>query len=99
MIKTVLAASESLDLVQAISTIDFGGGFTINNIFTWSLGIGGVAALGIIIYGGILYIASAGNSSRQGEAKEWIKAAVYGLILLTIGYLILYVINPAVLGK
>lgn len=99
MIKIALAAEESLDLVKEISKIDFGGGFNINNIFTWSLGIGGMASLGIIIFGGILYITSAGNTSRQGEAKEWIKASILGLILLAAGYLILYVINPWILSK
>jgi len=54
--------------------------------------------LGIIIYGGVMYISSAGNASRQEDAKEWIKAAVYGLILLAAGYLILNTVNPAILG-
>jgi len=96
-IKTVLAVENSPDLVKAISNIDFGGGFTLNGIFGWALGIGGVAALGVIIFGGVMYIASAGNVSRQGDAKEWIKAAVYGLILLAAGYLILNTLNPAIL--
>jgi len=70
-----------------------------NNILNWAIGIGGVIALGVIVYGGILYTASAGNSSVKGEAKEWIKAAVYGLLLLIGAYLILNTINPTILGR
>lgn len=99
IIKTVLAAENPPDLVKAISDIDFGGGFTLKGIFGWALGIGGVFALGIIIFGGVMYIASAGNDSRQKDAREWITAAVYGLILLAAGYLILNTINPAILGR
>ncbi|MBI1838829.1 MAG: hypothetical protein HYR95_00810 [Candidatus Colwellbacteria bacterium] len=97
MINVVLAEEKAPDLVKAISGIDLGGGFSINNIFGWAIGIGGIAALGIIIFGGILYIASAGNSSKQEDAKDWIKAAVYGLLLLAAGYLILNTVNPRIL--
>lgn len=66
----------------------------VNNFYLVALGIIGVAALGVIIYGGILFIVSAGNSSRQGDAREWIMGGVWGLVLLLCGYLILYTINP-----
>lgn len=71
------------------------GGF--GNVLNWAIGIGGLLALGVIIYGGVLYIVSAGFPSRQGDAKEWIKAAIYGLALLLGAYLILNTINPAIL--
>lgn len=97
MFKAVLA--ETPDLVKAITDSSVFGGKSVNDIFTWTLGIGGVAALGVIIFGGVMYITSAGNASRQEDAKEWIKAAIYGLILLAAGYLILNTINPAILGN
>lgn len=68
------------------------------NILNWSIELGSVVALGVIVYGGILYTASAGNESRKSEAKEWMKAAVYGMILLFSAYLILNTINPALVG-
>jgi len=70
----------------------------MNNMFSWAIGIGGSLALGIIIYGGVLWIYSAGNPSIQKESKEWIQAAIYGLALLLGAYMIVNIINPAILG-
>ncbi|MBI2506526.1 MAG: hypothetical protein HYW00_00045, partial [Candidatus Colwellbacteria bacterium] len=33
----------------------------IADFYQWALGIGGIVALGVIIFGGILYTVSAGN--------------------------------------
>lgn len=66
--------------------------------YKYALDIGAVVALGVITWGGILYISSAGNPSKQGEAKEWIKAAIYGLILLLLSYLLLSTTNPCLVG-
>jgi len=79
------------------SGLNIPGGF--GNILNWAIGIGGLLALGVIIYGGILRIVSAGDPSMQEEATKWIKAAIYGLLLLLGAYLILNTINPAILGK
>ncbi len=77
------AATSSLDLARQVS-----------NLYNWAIGAGAIVALGIIIYGGVLYSASAGNASRIGEAKTWIQSAIFGLILLFSSYLILFTINP-----
>jgi len=66
----------------------------ISALYTWSLSVGGLLALGAIVYGGIKYTLSAGNPSGQNEGKEWVKAALLGLFLLLGAYLILYTINP-----
>lgn len=66
----------------------------IANLYTWALGIGGLVALGIIVFGGILYTVSAGNASKQDDAKQWITGALIGLLLLFGSYLILNTINP-----
>lgn len=68
------------------------------NILNWAIGVGSLIALGVIVYGGILYTSSAGRPSMQEDAKDWIKAAIYGLLLLIGAYLILNIINPALLG-
>ena len=51
-------------------------------------------ALGIIIFGGVLYSASGGNPGRIEEAKKWIQHALFGLALLLSSYLLLNFINP-----
>ena len=77
------AAEQSLGLSQQIA-----------NFYQWALGIGGLVALGIIVFGGILYTVSAGNASKQDDAKQWITGALIGLLLLFGSYLILNTINP-----
>ncbi|MDP2650826.1 MAG: hypothetical protein Q8P04_01900, partial [bacterium] len=47
-----------------------------------------------IVFGGILYTVSAGNASKQDDAKQWITGALIGLLLLFGSYLILNTINP-----
>ncbi|MGD1002990.1 MAG: hypothetical protein ABR884_00230 [Minisyncoccia bacterium] len=69
------------------------GGF-VANFYQFALMIGGVLAFGVIVYGGVRYMASAGNPSGQSDAKEWIEAALLGLLLLVGAYFILNVVNP-----
>ena len=66
----------------------------VGDLYRWSLGIGAMLAFLVIIYGGILYILSAGSPSKRTDAKEWITSAIIGLILLFAAYLILTLINP-----
>ena len=73
-------------------------GAYIANFYQFALMIGGVLAFGVIVYGGVKYMASAGNPSGQGDAKEWIEAALLGLLLLVGAYFILDVINPQLLN-
>ena len=69
-------------------------GAYVSGFYNFALMIGGVLAFGAIVYGGILYAVSAGNSSRQSEGRAWITSALLGLLLLAGAYLILYTINP-----
>jgi uncharacterized membrane protein YgcG len=69
-------------------------GAFIADFYQYALVIGGILAFGVIVYGGIRYMTSAGNPSGQGDAKEWIQAAIMGILLLAGAYFILKVINP-----
>lgn len=66
----------------------------VANFYEFSLLISGVLAFGAIVYGGIKYVAAAGNPSGQSDGKEWVKSALLGLLLLGGAYLILRTINP-----
>ena len=67
----------------------------VKNVYTFALGISGLLAFGTIVYGAIVYTLAAGNPSGQNEGKEWIKQAIFGLLLLAGSYIILNTINPA----
>ena len=66
----------------------------INYLFVFGLGIIGVIALAVMMFGGIQYILAAGNVGKTTEAKEWIKASLTGLIIALFSYIILLTINP-----
>jgi hypothetical protein len=69
-------------------------GVWIQGFYGLALMLGGVLAFGAVVYGGVLYAASAGNASRQTEGKEWIWSALTGLLLLAGAWLVLHTINP-----
>lgn len=66
----------------------------IKYLYVFALGIVGLTAFGAMVYGGIVYMSSAGNPSLQTEAKDRITNALLGLGLLLISWLILNTINP-----
>ena len=69
-------------------------GQLIQQIFTWSLSLLGIAVFVMFFYAGFLWLTAAGNTARVGEAKSRMTNAVFGAILLLSSYLILYTINP-----
>ena len=76
-------------------------GALVIKFYEYALGIVGIVALGVIIYGAILWIVSTGNPSKIQEAKSWIMGAIWGITLLLGATLILRTINPrlAEIGK
>src|SRR3989338_2590012 len=65
-----------------------------NNIYRFSFLVGGILAIGLLVYYGIKYTISIGNGAMVDDAKDGIKQALYGLGLLASAYLILSTINP-----
>ena len=59
-----------------------------------SLMIVGLLALGTMVYGGFLYLISAGAPVKMIAAKEQITGGILGLVILLSSYLILATINP-----
>ena len=66
----------------------------VKYIFNFSLAIVSLIAFGALIYGGVLYLTSAGNPSKMGDARGRMFAGILGLIILLSAYLILTTINP-----
>ncbi len=66
----------------------------VYDFYQYALIVGGILAFGVVVYGGIRYMTSVGNPSGQSDAKEWLKAAIMGILLLAGAYFILRVINP-----
>lgn len=73
-------------------------GNTIGNyivdIYKYAIGIVGILASIILMYGGVLWITAMGSAERISEAQSWIKAAITGTVLALSSYMILYIVNP-----
>lgn len=70
----------------------------IQTIYQFGVGIGALLAVAMIVFGAIEYTVSAGNVAKQSDARDRILNAIYGLALLLTAVLILYTINPALVG-
>ncbi len=58
------------------------------NVAAWILGIVGSLALVMFIYGGFMFLISAGNSSSVEKAQKIIAGSVIGLIIVFTSYII-----------
>jgi len=67
----------------------------IRAIYKYAIGIVGILAAVVLMFGGVLWLTAGGNAERIGNAKSWIGAALTGLVLALTSYMILYMINPA----
>ncbi|HUT22232.1 MAG TPA: N-acetylmuramoyl-L-alanine amidase [Candidatus Bipolaricaulota bacterium] len=63
-------------------------------VYKYAMGIGSILGIIMIMIAGVLYLTSAGNPQRVGQAKDYIVGSVIGLTVLFSSYLILNFINP-----
>lgn len=66
----------------------------IVDIYKYAIGIVGILASIILMYGGVIWITAMGSAERISEAQSWIKAAITGTVLALSSYMILYIVNP-----
>ncbi len=67
----------------------------LSNLYKFGISIAAILAIFMISFGAFLYIVtSAGNSSKMGNAKDMIFNAIFGLIVVLVAFLILFVVNP-----
>jgi hypothetical protein len=87
---TNIVAGQSIDGITIASYIA--------TIYRGGLALVGFTAFVMIVYWGVMYTVSGGNTSKTSEAKTGITQAILGLILLLAGFLILNFINPALVN-
>ncbi|MGC8791725.1 MAG: pilin [Desulfurella sp.] len=68
----------------------------VKQIYQFSLGIGGIIAVGVIVYAGILRIFSSGNPKKIQESNSYITGAIFGLLLLFGAAILFNTINPRI---
>ncbi len=67
-------------------------------IYNYLLAIGGVLVVIALMVGGVIWLVSAGNASRVTQAKSWISGSLTGILILLTSYILLYQINPDLVG-
>lgn len=86
---------------------DFGGSVglgtadlktTVINIIKWILGILALTAVVFIIYGGVIWLTSAGNPEKIQKAKKIILNAVIGMVIVLISWAIVIFVTKFILG-
>ena len=70
----------------------------IKAIYKYAIGIVGILAAIVLMFGGVRWIVAGGNTTQISEAKAWIGAALTGLVLALTSYLILNTVNPALVN-
>ncbi|MEK7138657.1 MAG: pilin [Patescibacteria group bacterium] len=75
-----------------------GFGQLISTIFTWSLSVLGIVVFVMIFYAGFKWFTAAGNTAKVNEARSQITNAITGAIILLAAYIILYTLNPDLVG-
>ncbi len=79
------------------------GGGSIAEIFrliiNWALAIAFIAAVIVLIYGGFLYITSAGNTEQAGKGKTAIQNALIGVVIIILSYIIVQIVFRFVGGQ
>ncbi len=64
------------------------------NFLQWVLGLLGLVAVVLIVYGGLVWMTAAGNEDRIRKAKEILRGAVIGLVIVLLAWSIfLFVFN------
>lgn len=66
----------------------------IQLVYEFSVGLVSIAAVVLIMIGGLRWIVAAGNESTITEAKEMITSAIMGLVIALLSYTLLLFINP-----
>lgn len=68
--------------------------YYIKSFYTFAVGAGILIATVLIMVGGFIWVASAGDSGKIEKAKEYIQNAITGVVLLLAVYAILSFISP-----
>lgn len=98
---TALAQTTSADIPLVRLEVPIGSVVEVDGIaeyvsvfYRFAVSAMAIIAATMIMYAGISWLTAAGNSTKTGEAKERIIAAISGLILTMMSFVILNTINP-----
>jgi len=71
----------------------------IVRIIRYVIGLVGIILLVMLIYGGVMYMTSAGNEEQAGKAKQVLTYAIVGIVIVAFSFLITQFIVSALTGS
>ncbi|MFA6098197.1 MAG: pilin [Patescibacteria group bacterium] len=76
------------DIINATNLPNPKGGppEVVIRVIQWALGFLGLVAVIMVLWGGVTWMTSAGNEERVKKAKEVLKTAVIGLIIIMLSW-------------
>ncbi|MEA2020225.1 MAG: hypothetical protein U9M98_00640 [Patescibacteria group bacterium] len=85
--------------LPSLRTTDPGAGIgtLLNNVISLTTYAAGIAFLGYLIYGGIMWITAAGNEDRVDRAQKAISNALIGLVVVVAAIIVTQIVG-AMLG-
>ena len=68
-------------------------------VINWALAIAFIAAVIVLIFGGFLYITSAGNDDQAKKGRTAIQNALIGVVIIVLSYVIVQIVYRFVSGQ
>ncbi len=93
-----ISEEDNVDLVEGATGGEGDLKDLVQTILNYFLGFLGFVATIMVIYGGILYVTSAGNDDDVGKAKKILLYAATGIIMILISFAFVNTILGAGLG-
>lgn len=91
------AVPELTGFEQICNRVD-GIAVCLQKIYIFALGFGSLIALLMIVLAGYRYMTASGNAEQVESAKDSFASAFIGLIIIFIAFILLYLINPDLVG-
>src|SRR3989344_5923366 len=71
----------------------------VSIIYRYGVSVTVILAVVSVMIGGFLWLVSAGSPDKVGRAKEFITAAIFGLVIALFSFLILQTVNPRLVAN
>ncbi len=89
----VMASAESLTPPDGVPTDPM---TLFNRIITWVMGIVGILAVAMVVWGGVQITLSGGDKDKHGKGIKAITYALIGLVIVLISYSIVAIVGNAI---
>lgn len=73
-------------------------GSIVQLVIQWALGIAGITAVLVLIWGGFLYMFAAGNADQAKKGTTAIKNALIGLVVVVLSFVIVRIVFNFISG-